>query len=90
MQFGGTEVGIRGVVLVEATVRGIAEQHATAAIRLQPVLVRVDHDRVDFRQLLVGKPVWRVEPGAKAEISPVGGVGMDANVVLLSQLQDGR
>ncbi len=46
MQLIGSEVGVRRVVLVEAAHGGVAEEHAAASVRLQPVLVRVDDDRV--------------------------------------------
>ena len=40
------EVRVRRVVLVQPPDRGIAEQHGAAAVRLEPVLVRIDDERV--------------------------------------------
>ena len=42
----GGEVGVRGVVLVEAAHGGVAEEDAAAAVGLEAVLVGVDDDGV--------------------------------------------
>src|SRR6266545_8330355 len=44
MHVGRGEIGVRRVVAIESAHRWIAEQDAAAAIRLQPMLVRIDHD----------------------------------------------
>ena len=51
--FGG-EVGVRGVVFVEAADGGIAEEDAAAAVGLKAVLVRVDDDGVGLRDGVEG------------------------------------
>ena len=49
MQLGRSEISVRRFVLVDRTDAGIAKQHATAAVRLQSVLVRVNDDRIRAR-----------------------------------------
>jgi len=46
MEFGGAEIGVGGVVFVEASDVGIAEEDAAAAVGLEAVFVRVDDDGV--------------------------------------------
>ena len=46
MQFCGAEIGVGGIVLVKRANGRIPEEYAAAAIGLQPVLVRIDDDRV--------------------------------------------
>ena len=56
MQFLGREISVGGIMLIKPPHRRIAEQHASASIRLQPVLVRIDHDRIGLIHRRVGPP----------------------------------
>ena len=56
VQLLGSEVGVRRVVLVEAAHAGVAKEHAAAAVGLQPVLVRIDDDRVGLIDHREGPP----------------------------------
>ena len=50
-----TEIGVRRVVPVVDADRGIAKQHAAAAVGLQAVLVRIDDDRIDLVEAVEGR-----------------------------------
>src|SRR2546430_16619730 len=54
---------------VQAADCGVAEQHRAAAVRLQAVLVRVDHHRVALGDSAPGR---RVEPGTAAGVTAIG------------------
>src|SRR5262252_2795828 len=58
------EVRVRRVVLVQPPDGWIAEEDATAAVGLEPVLVRVDDDRVRLADPVVGGARLRREAAA--------------------------
>ncbi len=71
------EVGVRRIVLVEPPHRRVAEQHAPAAVRLQPVLVRIDHDGVGLADRRIGPPRRLVQRICnQPEVAAIGRVHM--------------
>src|SRR5712672_168659 len=88
MQFRGTKVSVRRIMLIQAADTWIAEKDAAAAVRLKAVLERIDDDVVHFtdagerRFSVLGKIV------NQSEISAVGSVGVDAKPKLVAQCQD--
>src|SRR5439155_17379462 len=96
VQFVRGEVRVRRVVPVEAAHRGVAEEYRPAAVRLQPVLVRVDHDRVAVRDGAPGGGVdagagagagVRAGPGQQREEAAVRGVDVQPYAVPVAQRQ---
>ena len=65
MELGRAEIGVRRVVFIEAPDRRIMEEHAAAAIGLQAMLMRVDHERVDLADPVV--QITADGPGVAAE-----------------------
>ncbi len=87
VQLVGGEVGVGRVVHVEAPDVGVGEQHRAAAVGLQPVLVRVDDDRVaraDRAERLLGH---ESRAGEQREEAAVRGVDVDAHAVALAPRQ---
>ena len=87
----GREVRVRRVVGVEAPDAGIAEQHAAAAVGLQAVLVRVDHDRVArarSRANGAAADAGLAAVGEQREEAAVGGVDVQPRAVLGAQAGD--
>ena len=84
------EVGVRRVVGVEAPDRGVGEQDAAAAVGLQAVLVRVDHDRVgaSHRRRRARRDARIAAVGEQREEPAVGGVDVQARSVLRAQAGD--
>ena len=64
VQLGRAEVGVGRVMPVEPADGRVAEKHAAAAIRLEPVLVRVDDDRIRLTN------AGRMPPGSRDRDSP--------------------
>ena len=85
--FGG-EVGVGGVVFVEAAYGGIAEENGSAAVGLETVLVRVYDDGVGEGNGIVGGAGFGGEIGGKGEVASVGRVDVDAEFVALLEFQD--
>src|SRR5205085_11981771 len=84
------EVGVGRVVRVDAPDVRVGEQHAAAAIRLEPVLVRVYDDRVGARH---GRewlaPYARIAAvGQEREEAAVRGVDVQPRAVLRAQVRD--
>src|SRR5207244_8374838 len=46
VQLRGAEIRVRRIVLVQSANFGVAKQHAAATVRLQAMLVRIDHHGV--------------------------------------------
>src|SRR5260370_8339426 len=87
MQFRGTEVSVRRIMLIQAADTWIAEKDAAAAVGLQTVLVRIDDDGVDFtdageRRFGIGGKIVN-----QSEVSAVGSVGADAKPKLVPHRQ---
>src|ERR1700737_2889659 len=90
MEFGGTEISVGRILFVELANSGIAEQDTAAAIRLQSMLVRVDHDGVDFTDFRERRLCIFIESPSEHEVAAVGRVGMDAEAEFLAQRKDFR
>src|ERR1700730_6726837 len=88
MEVFGGEVGVRGVVFVEAACCGVAKEDAAAAVGLEAVLVRVDNQRINSGDDVEGGASGGVEVGAEGEVASVGGVDVDAELVLGLKLHD--
>ena len=88
MEFLRGEVGVRGVVFVEAADGGVAEEDAAAAVGLEAVLVRVDDDGVGVRDGVEGGAGLGGEVGGEGEVATVGGVDVDAELVFLLEGDD--
>src|SRR6267143_4920425 len=88
MQFRGTKVSVRRIMLIQAADTWIAEKDAAAAVGLQAVLVRIDDDGVNFTD----SGECRFSIGGKivnqSEISAIGSVRVDAKPKLVAQRQD--
>src|SRR6267154_3164903 len=88
MQFRGTKVSVRRIMLIQAADIGIAEKDAAAPVGLQAALMRIDDDGVNFtdagecRFSISGKIV------NQSEVSAVRSVGVDAKPKLVAQRQD--
>ena len=82
------EVGVGGVVFVEAADGGVAEEDAAAAVGLEAVLVRVDDDGVGVGDGVEGGAGFGGEVGGEGEVASVGGVDVDAEVVFLLEGED--
>jgi hypothetical protein len=88
MEIFGGEVGVGGVVFVEATDGGIAEENAAAAVGLETVLVGVDDDGVSVRDGGEGGFGFGGKIGCEGEVASVGCVYVDAEAVLLLEEKD--
>jgi hypothetical protein len=87
VQVARREVGVRRVVPVEPADDGITEQHAAAAVGLEAVLVRIDHDGIasPMRSKAAGV---RVEVVREREVAAVGRVDVQAEGMALAQRDD--
>src|SRR4029077_20690710 len=90
VEFGGAEIGIRGIVLVQAADARIAKKHTAAAIRLQAMLVGINDDGVYFRD--GGERGLRVlcQIPRQREVAAVSGIGMNAETMLLAKREYSR
>ena len=88
VQVGRAEVRVRRVVLVEPPDRRVAEEDAAAAVGLQAVLVRIDHDRVGLADAVEGAPRRRAEVVREAVVAAVRRVGVQPEAAPLPQRQD--
>ncbi len=88
MKLFGGEVGEGGIVFVVAADGGVAEEDAAAAVGLQAMLVRVDDDGVGVGDGVVGGAGFGAEVVGEGEVATVGGVDVDAEVVLFLELED--
>ncbi len=77
-------------MLIEGADRRIPEQDGAASIGLQPVLVRIDHDRVDLPEPLERPCRLRPEVSGQREIPAIRCVRMEAEAVLVPERQDLR
>ena len=84
VQLVGREVRVRRVVLVEAADARVGEDHRAAAVGLQPVLVRIDDDRVAVPDRAERRLGDQAGPGQEREEPAVGGVDVDAHAVALA------
>ena len=75
---------------VEAAHRGIAEEDAAAPVGLQPVLVRVDHDRVGLGDPIVRAAALAAEVRREAEVAAVGRVRVQAESIAVSKRENPR
>lgn len=74
MQFVRTEVRVWRIVLIHPTHSRVAKQHAPTAIRLQPVLVWVDDDRVGGADRVEGSSGLHSQVSGEREITAIGGI----------------
>jgi len=56
----------------------IPEQHAAAAIRLEAVLMRIDHDGIRFARRIECSARFGAEIFREREVAAIGRVGMNA------------
>ena len=77
-------------MLIEPAHSRVLVKNATTAIRLQAVLVRVNHNRVDRVQSIVSGPRLGVQVIDQDEVAAVSRVGVQAESVSLPELQDLR
>ena len=84
------EIGVRRFVLVERADRRIAKQHASAAVWLQPVLMRIDYHESAAHDLFERGASFRRKIARQSKISAVGRVHVNAESVLLAQFQNFR
>ena len=97
VQFVRGEVGVRRVVTVEPADGRIAEEDAAAAVGLEPVLVRIDRNRIArgeraerFGRKVVGRgTVGLCEEREEAAVRRVG-VDADAVAVAAARARRGR
>jgi hypothetical protein len=82
------EVGVGRVVFVEAADGRVAEEDATTAVGLEAVFVRVDDDGVGVGDGVEGGEGFGEEIGGKGEVATVGGVDMDAELILFLEGDD--
>ena len=76
-------------MFVETTNTGIAEEHASAAVGLQAVLVRIDDDGVGLVDHGVGAARGFIERvGNELEIAAIRCVYVKAETVALAQRED--
>ena len=84
-----SEVGVGRIVPVEAPHRRVAKQNAAAAVGLEPVLVRIDDNRVGLADRCVGPPRRLIQSlGNQPEVASVGRVHVNAEAVPLAQRHD--
>ena len=75
-------------MLVESSDIRIAKQHATAAIGLQAMLVRVDDNRIDLRQAVKSSFGVIAEFACEPEVAPVCGIGMHAGTIMFREFEN--
>ena len=56
MQLGGAKVGVGRIMFVEPPYVGILKEHTATTIRLQPMFVRINHQRIDLIKRGIGGP----------------------------------
>ena len=89
VQLLGREVGVGRVVLVEASHRRVAKENASAAVGLQAVLVRINHDRIGLVDDREGLPRWGIQSlGNQPEVAAISRIHMDPEAVPLPQRQN--
>ncbi len=75
-------------MFIQAADIRIAEQHTATTVGLQPVLVRIDDDRIDIDDARERRSRILGEIVDQSEISAVSGIGVHAKTVLLAQRKD--
>ena len=70
MQIFRSEIGIGRIVFIEAAYRWIAKKYAAAAIRLKPMLVRIDHDGIGLRHASESTRCLLAERGDSSKYPP--------------------
>src|ERR1043166_7820531 len=88
MQFRGAEIRVRRVVFVQLPPARIAKQYTTASIRLQSVLVRINHNRIRFPNTRETTRRVFAQIRRQRKIPSVRSIRMYAKSKLLLQLQD--
>src|SRR5882672_399013 len=83
-------VRIRRVVIVQTSHGGITEQHAAAPVRLQSVLVGIDHHGRRFTDSFERLSRLRLEAGDEQEIPTVRRVGVNPEIMRVAQRDDIR
>ena len=77
-------------MVVQPAYRRIVKQHAPATIGLQPVLMRIDHDRGGFAHELEREPRFVREVVGEHEVPAVRRVRVDSEVEAAAHVDDGR
>ena len=83
------EVGVRRIVPVESPDRRVPEQHTATAVRLQPVLVRINDHGIGVSDPGKRPPRLGAQVARQGEISPIGGVDMNSKLVPRPEFKDG-
>src|SRR6185437_13409739 len=88
MKFLRREVRVWGVVFVKMTNCGITKEDAAAAVRLESMFVRIDHDGVDLSDGVVSGPRLRRQSIRENKVATICSICMDAKFISLLQLQN--
>ena len=86
MQFRGTEIRIRGIVLVKFSDRRIAKQNAPTSVWLKTVFVGVNDKGIDFSQAVKVGFHLRGKIGRKFKIATVSGIGVKTKFKLFPKV----
>ena len=78
MQIMRSEIGVGRIMFIKAAYSRITKKDAAAAIRLQPMLVRINHDGVGLGHAVKGARCLLAKGGDELEISAVGGIEVNA------------
>ena len=74
MQVGRAKISIRRFVFVEASHGGVGEENASAPVRLQAVLMGIDHDRIHFAEAFTSLPRGCTQIVRQSKITTVSSV----------------
>src|SRR5271154_309018 len=85
MQIIRSEIGVGRIMFIEAAYGGIAKKDAATAIRLQPMLVRVDQNGVGLRHAGKGTRGLVAECRDELEISAVGRIDVNPEWINAAQ-----
>src|SRR5262249_55081876 len=88
MEILGREVGVGGVVFIEAADGGGTEEDTAAAVGLEAMFVRVDDDGVGVRNGIKGGAGLGRQICREGEVTTVGGVDVNAEAVFLLESDD--
>src|ERR1700677_3924638 len=87
MQIMRSEIGVGRIMFIKAAYGRIAKKDAAAAIRLQPMLVRIHHDGVGLGHAVKGARCLLAKCGDELEISAVGSIEVNAESISVAQCE---
>src|SRR5690242_27695 len=90
MQVIRREISVRRIVAIKRADPGIAEQHTATTVRLEAMLVRIDHDRIGVARRIVSSACFRAEVFGESEVTAISRIDVNPKSKALAQAEDFR